>query len=225
MTCDCALFQVTYWLVHDVWLFVVSGDLRDCLLFQVTDAVVEAHLATTINTYKAIEEANRRITAQKREEAEETTALVWELNAKAKACTVCKHHFLGLTMLIPPHPSPKAVTAKWWGMLVRIGVPFTTTLNRITIVSCKAYLNLLNTWMDLSHPLQQERNIFKDSRRINRTTLKCSLLKFYNQRKTVTLAHVVASVCLVGFFGVMFSGFFGVHSSFMNVGILLLMCF
>ena len=54
----------------------------DCLLFQVTDAVVEAHLATTINTYKAIEEANRRITAQKREEAEETTALVWELNTK-----------------------------------------------------------------------------------------------------------------------------------------------
>ena len=65
--------------------------------------------------------------------------------------------------------------------------------------------------------------IFKQIFAVNATP--GSLLKFYNQRKKVTLAHVVASVCLVGFFGGLFGVFFYVQSNFMNVGTLLLMCF
>lgn len=49
-------------------------------MFQVTDAVVEAHLATTINTYKAIDEANRKISIQKQAQFE-SMAMVWKLRA------------------------------------------------------------------------------------------------------------------------------------------------
>ena len=177
MTCDPALFQVTYWLVHDVgllfqvtywlvhdvWLFAVSGD-------WCGGGGPPGH-------------DHQHIQSDRRSQQEDYSTETWRgrgnhsfgMGIERKACTVCKHHFWGLTMLIPPtFPSPKAVTAKWWVMLVRIGVPFTTTLNRVTIVSYKVYLNLLNTWTDLSHHLQQERNVFKHSRRINTATLKCS---------------------------------------------------